>query len=214
MKTLVSPSLLAADFKNLEKELKRVQQAGADMLHFDVMDGVFVPNISYGMPLLAAMKSCTTLPFDVHLMIISPLKYIEEFAKAGADLINFHLESEDDPSLVIAKIKECGKKVGITIKPGTDYTAVLPYLDEVDMVLIMSVEPGFGGQSFMDNCLEKISKLRSIISERNLNVDIQVDGGINEVTGKKVREAGANVLVAGSYIFSNKDITQAIESLR
>ncbi len=204
----ISPSLLAADFSRLDRELDRVSDA--DALHLDVMDGIFVPNISFGPPILQSIRPKTSLFFDVHLMITHPLDYIETFVKCGADCITFHLESDSDPLKTIEKIHSFGKQAGISIKPATAPEAVLPFLPKLDMVLVMSVEPGFGGQKFMDSALEKIRFLRSAAPDITLNVD----GGINADTGRRCVEAGANMLVAGSYVFGAQDPSAAIASLR
>lgn len=214
MNTTVSASVLSADFCNLSNEIKKIENAGIEMIHYDVMDGVFVPNISFGIPVLSDIKKCTSLVFDVHLMIIEPSKYIEDFAKAGADIITFHYESNCNIDKTINTIHSCGLKAGISIKPATDIDVIIPYLDKVDMILIMTVEPGFGGQGFMENMLPKIKKLRSIINEKNLNVAIEVDGGINAQTSRKVIQAGADTLVAGSYLFGANDMKKAADSLR
>ncbi|MBE5862526.1 MAG: ribulose-phosphate 3-epimerase [Lachnospiraceae bacterium] len=201
MKNYLSPSILAADFWSLGEQIRAVERGGASYLHVDVMDGVFVPSISFGMPVLEALKRKTTLLLDVHLMIVEPERYIETMASMGADLINFHLEATSDPLEVIQKIRSLGKKVGITIKPATPITALYPYLELVDMVLIMTVEPGFGGQSIMMDCVEKVRQLRKKVTELGLPLDIEVDGGIKESNLEMVLEAGANVIVAGSAIF-------------
>ena len=201
----ISPSLLAADFTRLDRELDRV--SSADAIHLDVMDGVFVPNISFGVPVLQAVRKVTKLFFDVHLMIVRPLDYVEAFVKAGADCITFHLESESDPGEVIRKIHSFGRQAGLSIRPGTPAQALLPYLPDLDMVLVMSVEPGFGGQKFMESALPKLEFLRRAAPELTLNVD----GGI---TGRRCVEAGANMLVAGSYVFGAEDPAAAISSLR
>ncbi len=200
MKNYLSPSILAADFWSLGEQIRAVERGGASYLHVDVMDGVFVPSISFGMPVLEALKRKTTLLLDVHLMIIEPERYIETMASMGADLINFHLEATSDPLEVIQKIRSLGKKVGITIKPATPITALEPYLELVDMVLIMTVEPGFGGQSIMMDCVEKVRQLRKRVTELGLELDIEVDGGVKESNLEMVLEAGANVIVAGSAI--------------
>lgn len=201
MKNYLSPSILAADFWSLGEQIRAVERGGASYLHVDVMDGVFVPSISFGMPVLEALKRKTTLLLDVHLMIVEPERYIETMASMGADLINFHLEATSDPLEVIQKIRSLGKKVGITIKPATPITALNPYLELVDMVLIMTVEPGFGGQSIMMDCVEKVRQLRKKVTELGLELDIEVDGGVKESNLEMVLEAGANVIVAGSAIF-------------
>ena len=210
MTTIISPSLLAADFCHLEDELKKIKKGGAECLHLDVMDGVFVPNISFGVPVIQSLRGCTDLLFDVHLMILRPLDYVETFAKAGADAITFHLESESDPKETIAAIKKAGCKAGISIKPATPAEELLPLLPELDLVLVMSVEPGFGGQEFMPEVLSKISLLRQAAP----SLHISVDGGINGETGRLVKEAGADMLVAGSYVFGAADPAAAIASLR
>ena len=204
----ISPSLLAADFTRLDRELDRV--SSADAIHLDVMDGVFVPNISFGVPVLQAVRKVTKLFFDVHLMIVRPLDYVEAFVKAGADCITFHLESESDPGEVIRKIHSFGRQAGLSIRPGTPAQALLPYLPDLDMVLVMSVEPGFGGQKFMESALPKLEFLRKAAPELTLNVD----GGFNGETGRRCVEAGANMLVAGSYVFGAEDPAAAISSLR
>ena len=201
MKNYLSPSILAADFWSLGEQIRAVERGGASYLHVDVMDGVFVPSISFGMPVLEALKRKTTLLLDVHLMIVEPERYIETMASMGADLINFHLEATSDPLEVIQKIRSLGKKVGVTIKPATPITALDPYLELVDMVLIMTVEPGFGGQSIMMDCVEKVRQLRKKVTELDLPLDIEVDGGVKESNLEMVLEAGANVIVAGSAIF-------------
>jgi len=202
MKYVLSPSILAADFTKLGEQMKMVQENGAKYLHFDVMDGHFVPSISFGMPVLQSIHQVADVIYDVHLMIEEPIRYVEEFAKAGADIITVHLEACDDIQAVIDKIRACGCKVGISIKPNTPVAQVLPFVDKVDMVLIMTVEPGFGGQAFIESSLEKITHLREELRVRNLEVDIQVDGGIYLENVRKVLDAGANVIVAGSAVFN------------
>ncbi|MGI5893239.1 MAG: ribulose-phosphate 3-epimerase [Candidatus Merdivicinus sp.] len=206
----ISPSLLAADFACLDRELARVEKAGADCIHLDVMDGIFVPNLSFGIPVVQSIRKVTALPFDLHLMIMDPLRYIEAFSKAGAQMITFHLESHSDPLKTIQAIHQAGKKAGLSICPKTPAEALLPYLDQLDLVLVMSVEPGFGGQSFMDCALDKIRFLRKAAPELTINVD----GGINEKTGTLCRQAGADMLVAGSYVFGAENAAAAIASLR
>ena len=198
----------------LENEIRKMEDGGIDMLHFDVMDGVFVNNISYGLPILQAVDGCTDMFLDVHLMITDPLKYIKRFADCGADLITFHLESQSDVRETIKAIRECGVKASISIKPGTPAEAVFEYLPLVDMVLVMTVEPGFGGQSFIYDTLDKIRSIRSKINELGLSADVEVDGGINAETAPLVREAGANVLVSGSYLFKAEDMAEAAKKLK
>ncbi len=214
MEISVSPSILAADFTNLGREIARMEQAGADMLHVDVMDGVFVPNISFGLPVVKSIRKATGLFFDVHLMICDPLAYAERFAAAGADGITFHLESRSCPEKVIEAIRALGKKVGISIRPSTPVSEVLPLLPQIDMLLIMTVEPGFGGQGFMKEMLKKVRAVRQYALESGIPLDIQVDGGINGETARLAADAGANVLVAGSYLFRSEDAGKAIASLK
>ncbi|MCI5953929.1 MAG: ribulose-phosphate 3-epimerase [Lachnospiraceae bacterium] len=200
---ILSPSILSADFCKLGEQIKEVELAGAKYLHIDVMDGIFVPSISYGMPVIRSIRKCSDIFFDVHLMIDRPERYLKEFAESGADLINFHLEATEDVKGTIAKIRGLGKKVGITMKPGTPAEAVKPYLELVDMVLVMTVEPGFGGQKLMPECLDKVKEIRKMITDRGLNADIEVDGGINVDNVELALESGANVIVAGSAVFKN-----------
>ena len=198
---ILAPSMLSADFKNLGKEIRTIEENGAQYLHFDVMDGIFVPSISFGIPVLESIRPATNLVCDAHLMITEPIRYVEAFAKAGADLITIHLEACEDVDATIAKIRACGLKVGISIKPKTPVEALKPYVDQVDMVLIMSVEPGFGGQKFIPESLDKIRELRAMLDARSLDVDIQVDGGIYTTNVADVIEAGANIIVSGSAVF-------------
>ena len=199
---ILAPSMLSADFKNLGKEIRTIEENGAQYLHFDVMDGIFVPSISFGIPVLESIRPATNLVCDAHLMITEPIRYVEAFAKAGADLITIHLEACEDVDATIAKIRACGLKVGISIKPKTPVEALKPYVDQVDMVLIMSVEPGFGGQKFIPESLDKIRELRAMLDARSLDVDIQVDGGIYTTNVADVIEAGANIIVAGSSVYN------------
>ena len=213
---MVSPSLLAADFACLGTECRKVLDAGAQWLHFDVMDGCFVPNISFGVPVLAGLRKA--LPdafFDVHLMIRDPLAYIEPFAKAGASLITFHLESDSDVGATLAAIKAAGCKAGISIKPATPVSALEPWLDQLDLVLVMSVEPGFGGQNFMPGALDKLSALAQEKRRRGLPFLLEVDGGVDEASGTAAAcvNAGAEVLVAGSAVFRAADPAAAVAGL-
>lgn len=215
-KIIVSPSILSADFNNLEKELKLMEASGAEWIHFDVMDGHFVPNISFGMPVLKSIANTTNLFNDVHIMIDDPLTYGPQFVKDGADLVTFHYEAvkENEILNVINAIRSSGGKVGLSIKPKTSVNNILKYLDKVDLILVMSVEPGFGGQSFINESIDKIKQLRKYIDDNHLNTLIEVDGGINEVTAKISREAGVDVLVAGSYLFNKTDTKQRINCLK
>ncbi len=212
-KIIVSPSILSADFANLERDIKLVENNGADWIHVDVMDGHFVPNITIGVPVVKSLRAITNLPLDVHLMIENPEKYIEPFAKAGADILTFHYEAvqKNEVKKVINLIKSFGVKTGLSIKPKTSPDEVLEYLPELDLLLVMTVEPGFGGQKFMDDCAEKIKVIKQYAPE---NLIIQVDGGINDKTGKICTEYGANSLVAGNYIYKSENIKQAINSLK
>ena len=212
--TIVSPSILSADFTKLGADCRMVLDAGAQMLHYDVMDGHFVPNISFGVPVLKSLhKGMPAAFYDVHLMISHPLAYAEPFAKAGATLQNFHLECEDDIQQTIDAIKAQGCKVGLTIKPGTAPEALAPYLDQLDLVLVMSVEPGFGGQKFMPSALDKLSALRAERDRRGLHTLLEVDGGVNTETGPQCAAAGADWLVTGSALFKAKDPAAVIDTL-
>ena len=208
MEMKISPSMLASDYANLEAELKKCESA--ELIHLDVMDGHFVPNISIGAPVIKAMKRVCSVPFDVHLMISDPLKYIEDFADAGADIITFHSECESDINETINKILECGCKAALAVKPATPVEAVYPYIDKLSMVLVMTVEPGFGGQSFMENMMPKIERLRADFPD----IDIQVDGGVNAETIKTCARAGANVFVAGSAVFKSENPQETIALLK
>lgn len=209
MAIYLSPSMLSIDFAKIGEQLAIIEQAGTPYIHLDVMDGVFVPNISFGIPVIKGIRKASNMVFDAHLMIVEPEKYIEEFRKAGADIINFHLEATENPKKVIDLIHSTGAKAGITIKPNTPVEAVKPYLADVEMVLVMTVEPGFGGQKFMENQVPKIRQLAIWKKEMNLGYDIQVDGGITQENVKIVLNAGANVIVAGSAVFGKEDIAKA-----
>ena len=214
-KIKISPSILSADFSQLSNEIKRLEVAGADMIHVDVMDGHFVPNLTIGPPVIKSLRKHTNLIFDVHLMISPVHQYIESFAEAGSDIITFHPEATEDINETINLIKKL-KKVGVSLNPNTQIDVIENYLKYVDLVLIMSVHPGFGGQKFMPEVLNKIQKLFNIKKEKNLNFDIEVDGGINFDNSKLVKDAGANILVSGTTIFKNNkgDIKKNIETLR
>lgn len=203
MSIKVSPSVLTADFLDLKNDIARLEKAGADMLHLDVMDGIFVPNISFGVPVIKSIKKYSNIPLDVHLMIDRPHRYIKEFA-AVSDILGFHYEAGSDVAETLREIKAAGAKTCLTIKPKTTPEEIFGFLPLCDMVLVMSVEPGFGGQSFMPSALPKLSALKAECERQGLKVDLEVDGGINGETAKAAVEAGANVLVAGSYLFSDK----------
>lgn len=212
----IAPSILSADFARLGAEVEEVKRGGADYAHVDVMDGLFVPNISIGIPVVKSLRKATDMFLDVHLMIERPLRYVEQFCMAGADLVNFHVEADSEENIhaAIAKAHELGQKAGVTIKPKTPAEAVLPFINEVELVLVMTVEPGFGGQSFMFDQLEKIKRIRAIIDENNPACELEADGGIDAVTAPLARDAGCNVLVAGSAVFNKPDRAAAIEAIR
>ena len=210
----ISPSMLAADFTKLGEELADIERAGADMVHLDVMDGVFVTNISFGLPVVAALRNVSAMVFDVHLMIVDPEKYVARFADAGADIITFHYEATKDTAATLKMIRDKGVRAAVSVKPGTPIEEIYPYLDLCDMVLVMTVEPGYGGQKLIPETLEKARKLRAEIIKRGLNLDIQVDGGINDKNAHEAIAAGANILVAGSAVFKAKDRKLAIDALR
>jgi len=215
-KIQISPSILSADFSQLGNEIKRLEEGGADLIHVDVMDGHFVPNLTIGPPVIKALKKNCSIKFDVHLMISPVHKYIDAYADAGADIITFHPEATNDLSASIKKIKDLGKKVGVSLNPETSVSVIRDYLDQIDLVLIMSVNPGFGGQKFMPEVLEKIKELRNIQKEKNVDFDIEIDGGINFENSKIAIEAGANILVSGTTIFksNNGDIKKNIDLLK
>jgi ribulose-phosphate 3-epimerase len=206
----IAPSILASDFSRLGEEITAVIESGADLIHIDVMDGHFAPNITIGPPVVASIRSVCTVPMDVHLMISDPERYVEDFANAGADIITFHVETAKHPHRLIRQIKDLGCKAGIVLNPGTSQDEIEYLADDLDMVLIMTVNPGFGGQAFIPEMIEKVELVRAMMGDR----DVEVDGGIDAQTAAEVIEAGANILVAGSYIFNHTSYVEAIESLR
>lgn len=210
----VSPSILSCDYSIMGEEFKRMKDCGADWLHIDVMDGHFVPNITLGAPVVKCMRKCSDLVFDVHLMISDPKKYVPDFVKAGADIITFHVESDSPVEETIDLIRSLGCKAALSVKPKTPVEVVFPFLEKLSMVLVMTVEPGFGGQSFMADMMDKVKALRAECKKRGLETDIQVDGGINEQNAALAVSSGANVLVAGSAIFGSKDPKATIASLK
>lgn len=211
-KLVIAPSILSSDFANLESEVKKLEENGADWVHVDVMDGHFVPNITIGAPVVKALRKVTSIPLDVHLMIENPEKYIKDFALAGSDYITFHYEAaKDNVKDVIDLIRSYNIKVGLSIKPKTQVCEIIPFINMVDMILIMTVEPGFGGQKFMQDCALKIKELKPLLNEE---VIIEVDGGINKETAKICTDYGATALVAGNYVFSQENMKDAISSLR
>ena len=213
MSIKVSPSILTADFCDLQNVIKKLEDAKTDLIHLDVMDGIFVPNISFGVPIVKSIKEHTSIPLDVHLMIDRPHRYIEQFAKYS-DILGFHYEAGSDVAGTLKKIRECGCKSCLTIKPCTEPEAIFEFLPLCDMVLVMSVEPGFGGQKFMHSALPKLTALRNEINRLGLDIDIEIDGGINAETGPLAAKAGANVLVAGSFVFAADDMSRVISDIK
>lgn len=212
----VSPSILSADFVNLERDIRALTPAGADYVHVDVMDGIFVPNITIGIPVVAAIRKITELPLDVHLMIDRPLRYVDEFCKAGSDILTIHVEADTEENTLTAlqRIRALGVKPAISVKPRTSAEAVLPYLPYCDLILVMTVEPGFGGQAFMADMMPKLKQIRSYIDTQNPTCELEVDGGINETTALTCRENGANVLVAGSAYFKSTDPSAFVKKVK
>ena len=210
----ISPSVLAADLSNLADEVVSIEKAGADMVHLDVMDGRFVPNITFGMPVVKSLREKSNLIFDVHLMIVEPEKYAMEFIDAGADILTFHLEACEDPASLLNEIRMQGVMAGISIKPNTPVEDVYPYLELADMVLVMTVEPGYGGQKLIIETIEKVRKIKAEAKVRGIDIEIQVDGGINENNAQTLVDAGASILVAGSSVFGHEDRAAAIKRLK
>ena len=210
----IAPSILSADFAYLANEIKRLEEAGADLIHIDIMDGHFVPNLTFGPPVVSALRGITRLPFDVHLMVTNPQDLIEPFAKAGADIITVHTETAPHLHRLLQSIREKGVKAGVSLNPSTSLAQVEEVLPDLDMVLIMSVNPGFGGQKFIPSSLDKIRRLKKQLDERQLAVDIEVDGGVTPANAADVTAAGATILVAGSAVFGAQDMAQAIQQLR
>ena len=214
MSTIVSPSMLSADFLNLGKDVSMVNESRADWIHLDIMDGVFVPNISYGLPIVRKIKKTAAKPLDVHLMIIQPERYVEAFQKAGADILTVHLEASTHLHRTIQQIKACGMKAGVALNPHTPVNQLEDIIQDIDVVLVMSVNPGFGGQSFITHALEKVKKLKSLITATGSQCLIEVDGGVNLETGQQLVSAGADALVAGSFVFKSADPVATIQALK
>ncbi len=210
----ISPSILSADFSILGEEIKSLEKAGADLIHVDVMDGHFVPNITMGPPIIKMIRKCTKLPFDVHLMISPVEKYIKDFAEAGSDIITIHPEATDNLKRAVKTIKSLGKKAGVSLNPKTPISVLMDVINEIDLILIMSVNPGFAGQSFMSEVLPKVKELRQIVNEKKLKIDIEIDGGINFETAPLAVKAGANILVSGTTIFTGGSLEENILKLR
>lgn len=213
-KVMIAPSILSADFANMGEEVKRAEKSGADVLHVDVMDGNFVPNITFGVKMVEDVRPHTTLPIDVHMMVKDPAFYAEKFVKAGADFVTFHIEAERNARPLLEKIRESGAKCGIVISPDTSVSEIEDVLDVCDMVLVMSVYPGFGGQKFIENSLDKIKRLKELKSSKGYSYIIEIDGGVNKDTVKRIKDAGAELLVAGSAVYNKADMRQNIELLK
>ncbi len=213
MSIIISPSVLGGSFSNMEKTILEINESRAEYIHFDVMDGDFVPNLTFGPQFISNLRSYSNKIFDVHLMIKRVQKYIDDYIQAGSDIISFHIEIEDDIRSLISKIKKNNIKCGIAVKPKTPWDKIEPYLDDIDQVIVMTVEPGFGGQVFMNDQINKIKKISEYIKSKNLDVKIEIDGGINYETGKTCVEVGANILVAGSFLFKQEDLIEATNSL-